>query len=122
MTWILCENCTDMLFWTSDHSVNRFNPLDLSLYGNSFLLSKCIQMFFPLTPRLEILFCDPIEYYRSSDKRVAIKDNVLFRNTLQVRSCARHVFSIDEDFFFAKKWLDEHTDFREIDRERITTT
>jgi len=118
LKWMIYENYTKMTFWISDHPVNRFNPIDLSPYGNLGLLSRGIEIFFPLTPKLGIAFCDPIEYFHYPEKLGCIKDNVLFYNTLQVRSSARHIFSIDEDFTIAKQWLNENPDFRNLDRDR----
>ena len=121
LKWCLYINNTEMSFWTSDHPINRFNPFDLSPYGNLGLLSKGIQISFPLTPRLGIAFCDPVEYCLNPEKSFCIEDNVLFYNTLQVRSSARHIFSVDNDFSIARKWLNENPDFKNFNRDRIST-
>lgn len=121
LKWRLYENNTKMPFWTSDHPINRFNPLDLSPYGNLGLLSRGIEIFFPLTPHLGIAFCDPVEYFFNPEKSVCIEDNVLFYNTLQLRSSARHIFSGDDDFSIARKWLNENPDFKNLYRDRVST-
>jgi hypothetical protein len=46
---------------------------------------------------------------------------VLFYNTLQVRSSARHIFSVDNDFSIARKWLNENPDYKNFNRDRIST-
>jgi len=51
MKWILFENNTNIPLWTSDHPINRFNPIDQSPLGNLGLKSRGIQVFFPLNPR-----------------------------------------------------------------------
>lgn len=119
MKWVLGESYLEMPFWTSDHPVNRINPIDLKPYGNLGLLSRGIQIFFPLTPRLILSFCDPVQYVRTPEKITCIKDNVLFANTLQLGSCTRHIFSIDKEFSIAKKWLNEYPINRDIKRTRI---
>ena len=119
MRWVLGESYLKMPFWTSDHPVSRFNPIDLKPYGNLGLLSRGIQVFFPLTPHLILIFCDPVEYILNPEKITCIKDNVLFANTLQLGSCTRHIFSIDKDFSIAKKWLKEYPKSRDTERTRI---
>ena len=119
MKWCLYENNTGMPFWTSDHPLSRFNPIDLRPYGNLGLLCRGIEISFPLSPQLGLSFCDPDNYRFNPEKSVCKEDNVLFYNTIQLRSSTRHVFSIDNDFSIAKKWLNEHPDFRNIERKRI---
>jgi hypothetical protein len=118
MKWILGESYLKMPFWTSDNPVCRFNPIDLKPYGNLGLLSRGIQVFFPLTPHLILVFCDPLEYILNPEKITCIKDNILFANTLQLGFCTRHIFSIDKDFSIAKKWLKEYPNSRDIKRTR----
>jgi len=120
MKWAIGENNTKMPFWTSDHPVNRYNPIDFSPYGNLGLLCRGIEVSFPLTPRIQISFCDPIEYFFNPEKSVCIEDNVLFYNTLQLRSSTRHIFSINSDFTIAKKWLTEYPSSAKLDKERIS--
>lgn len=122
LKWAIFENNTKMSFWTSDHPVNRYNPIDFSPYGNLGTLCRGIQIFFPLTPRLIVAFFDPIEYFFEPEKGVCIKDNVLFYNTLQLRNNTRHVFSIDSDFTIAKKWLTENPKSAKLDRTRVSTS
>jgi hypothetical protein len=118
MKWILFENYTKIPLWTSDQPINRFNPIDNPM-GNLGLKSKGIQIFFPLNHRLGISFCDAVEYFTFPDKMTCIKDNIIFNNTLQVRSSTRHIFSNNNDFSLAKKWLDEHPEFKKTYRRRI---
>jgi hypothetical protein len=119
LKWVLSDNNTKMPLWTSDHPVNRFNPMKQSPLGNLGLLSKGIEISFPLTPKLGLSFCDPVEYFYNPDHLACIKDNVLFYNTLQVRSCTRHVFSRDNDFSIARKWLTEYPENKNQKRKRI---
>lgn len=63
MKWILIKNRTKMLFWTSDHPINRYNPIVNLPFENLGLFSQGIQIFFPLTPRLSLCLCDLVEYF-----------------------------------------------------------
>ena len=119
MKWMLFENNTKVPLWTSDHPINRFNPIDQSPFGNLGLESEGIQVFFPLNPTLGIMFCDPVEYGLSPERVSCIKDHIIFCNTLQVMSSTRHVFSAKNDFFLAKKWLKENPEFTDLERKRI---
>jgi hypothetical protein len=121
LKWVLYENNTKMPLWTSDHPVNRFNPIDQSPFGNLGLLSRGIEISFPLTPRFGLSFSDPFEYFFNADHVVLMKDNVLFYNTLQVRSCTRRIFSPNNDFSIARKWLEEYPENRNLERKRIKT-
>ena len=119
MKWMLFENFTKIPLWTSDHPINRFNPIDQSPLGNLGLKSDGIQLFFPLNPTLGILFGDPVEYCTNPEKIACIKDNIIFSNSLQARSSTRHIFSNNNDFYLAKKWLREYPHFTNPSRQRV---
>ena len=120
MKWILFINHTTMPFWTSDHPVNRFNPVDAKPYGNLGLLCKGIEIHFPLSPKMVLSFCDP-KTYELLPSRYEIKDiqNVEFENWLQVAHSTRYLFSDTNDFTFAERILRDNLSLREIDRKRI---
>jgi hypothetical protein len=119
MKWILFENRTKIPLWSSDHPVNKHNPIDQTPLGNMGFLSQGIQVFFPLSPTLGMIFCDPVEYCLLPDKMTAIKDYIMLWNDLQVRFSTRHVFSSTGDFSFALKRLRESPELRELDRKRV---
>lgn len=119
MKWILAENKTETPFWTSDHPINRYNPYKDPL-GNLGYLSKGIQIFFPLNPRLSLLLCDIVDYFPYADKIVTDKkDNIIFQNHLQMRWSTRFVFSQDADFSLAEEILRREPILRNGDRRRI---
>lgn len=120
MKWILIENKTKMLFWTSDHPINRFNPIKDPL-GNLGYLSRGIQIFFPLTPRLSLCLCDLIEYFTYLDRmRTFNINNIIFQNHLQMRWSTRFIFSQDNEFSLAEKILKEEPSLKYPDRKRIS--
>lgn len=123
MKWILIENRTKMPFWTSDHPVSRYNPIDKSPLGNLGLLCEGIQMYLPLTPSLSLCFCDLVNYFTFPDRMIADKvENVVFQNSLQVRSSMRSIYSCNDDFSLAKEILEEHPDLRNINRKRFSVS
>ena len=73
-----------------------------------------------MTPRLGIAFCDPIEYFFEPEKGTCSTDNVLFNNTLQLRSNTRHIFSKNADFSIAKKWLKENPKSASLNKKRVS--
>jgi hypothetical protein len=120
MKWILLINHTTMPFWTSDHPINRFNPVDAKPYGNLGLLCRGIEIHFPLSPKMVLSFCDPAAY-ELLPSRYQIEDiqNVEFENWLQVAHSTRYVFSKTNDFALADRILRDNPSLREINRKRI---
>lgn len=120
MKWILIENKTRMLLWTSDHPINRYNPIEDRI-GNLGFLSRGIQIFFPLTPRLGICLCDLVEYFRYPERMSTTDmDNIRFQNHLQTKWATRFIFSQDDDFSLAEEILREQPSLRNIARERVS--
>lgn len=120
MKWILLINRTPTPFWTSDHPINRFNPIDMKPYGNLGLLSRGIQIHFPLSPKIVLSFSDP-STYGFFGENIEVKDiqNVIFENSLQVTHSTRYIFSKINDFSLAEKILRDNPQLRDIDRKRI---
>lgn len=120
MKWILIINRTPTPFWTSDHPINRFNPIDMRPYGNLGLRSKGIQIHFPLSPKIVLSFSDP-STYDFFGEILETKDiqNVIFENSLQVTHSTRWVFSNSNDFTLADKMLRENPQLRDTNRKRI---
>ena len=120
MKWIFLLNETELPYWLSDHPINRHNDIDQSPYGNLGLASIGIQMYFPLSTRVSLLFCDPA-LFRILPKKLSVKeDNVIFQNHLQVKWSTRHVFSINDDFSLARQMIAEHPELKDIKRQRFS--
>jgi len=123
MKWILMKNKTSTPFWTSDNPVTPYNPIDFSPFGNLGLKNRGIQLYFPLTPNLILLICDPETYgFLPSFLYADDKNYVIFQNSLQVFWSTRHIFSIDNDFSLANKVLEEHPEYKDINRKRMSVT
>ena len=131
LQWILCENQTEMLLWTSDNPISKWNPrktppqsTKLGYYELSKLgyLSQGIQMYFPLTPKLSLCLCDPGYYRVLPSEKIVTKntDNIIFQNHLQVGWADRYIFSKDDDFSFAEMILKEEPDLKDSKRIGLT--
>jgi hypothetical protein len=120
MKWMLLVNETKLPYWTSDHPIDRHNDIDQSPYGNLGLLSKGIQIYFPLSTKISLLFCDPV-LFRVLPEKVSVKEeNVIFQNYLQVSWSTRHIFSTNDDFGLAKQMILEYPELKDITRHRLS--
>lgn len=121
LKWMLYINETDMPFWTSDHPVTRYNPIDLWPYGTLGLKSPGIQIHFPLAPKLAVCLCDPVQYFHEPIIHTMVdEDNVVFENSLQVLWATRHLFSNNDDFSLADQMIEEYPKLKDLKRDRIT--
>jgi hypothetical protein len=117
MKWLLLLNETDTPYWTSDHPVNRYNDINTGL-GTLGLLSRGVEIHFPLSPRLSICFCDPEASRGFPDKYSADARIVEFLNHLQVKGSTRWVFSNRSGFSLAHTMLAENPLLADVHRKR----
>jgi hypothetical protein len=119
---VLVQNESEMVFWTSDNPVTRYNPVDLRPFGNLGLLSRGIQVYFPLTPRLSLLYYDPTSYAKLPENwKITDVENVKYHNSIQLLSSTRFLLSIDTDFAMADDYLRENPDIRDTEKRfRLT--
>lgn len=123
MKWILIRNTFDVPFWTSDHPITKWNDEDHGFYGNLGYLSSGIQIFFPLTPKLCLCFCDPVKYSSlPALGETQTIENVTHQNWLQLMFSTRHIFSNINDFTLAEEYLMKHPELRDPDRPRHKVT
>lgn len=111
LQWVLLENNTDMLLWTSDSPVNKFNPTESPPYmGNLGYLSSGIEIFLPLTPKLCLSLCDIGQHGLLPTEKMIMysTENIIYQNDLQFCWANRHVFSQDSNFDLADKILDTY--------------
>jgi len=121
MKWVLLVNGTANPYWTSDHPVNRNNPIDLAPYGNLGLRSPGIEIYFPLSTRLALMICDPSGpgHLFPNKFNVTNEQNVIFQNHLQVKTSTRHILSPNKDFSLAQRMLKEHPEIGITHRQRM---
>lgn len=117
--WILFINKTDTPYWTSDHPINLYNPISFGPFGNLGLLSKGIQIYFPLTIKLSLCLCDP-DYSFPDKYEISNIQNIIFQNHLQVKWSTRYILSLNEDFSLAETIIRENPELKEINRRRIS--
>jgi hypothetical protein len=121
MKWILLINQTKLPYWSSDHPINRHNDIDHSPYGSLGLASKGIQIYFPLSTKVNLLLCDPFLFgFLPKKLLVTNEDNIIFQNYLQVLWSTRHIFSINDNFDLAKQIISEHPELKDINRPRFS--
>jgi hypothetical protein len=112
--WIVLENPTEEPLWTSDHPVTFFNIY--SYAGNMGILSPGVQIHFPLSDKLCLTSYDPKFERVRNDKMV--HENVVFHNELQVQSSYRFVYSQNNDFGTAARYLNVNPEARDPNRTR----
>jgi len=105
---MLVLNQTGKPYWTSDYPIIRYNPYRSKLVSTLGLISKGIQLHFPLDPHLALTICDPQEYADAKPEMTAIMPNVEFNNSRQVLWSRQYLFSIDDDFALAKQMILEN--------------
>jgi hypothetical protein len=110
LQWILLENRTDMVLWTSDSPINKFNPENAEPFmGNLGYFSSGIEIFLPLTPRLCLSLIDLGSHKLQPIEKMTMhsNQNVIYQNCLQFDWARRHIFSQDNNFELAEKILKE---------------
>ena len=115
-TWIIRENTTQTLLWTSDNPIALHNDYDLGNFGNMGILSPGIEIHFPLTPNLILLSYDPLVTGITTDP--IDSEHVLRHNCYQVESSVRYLFSRNNDFQDAIDYLNKYPDLRDPKRSR----
>ena len=66
------------------------------------------------------MICEPIQFPQyGAYLETENEENVIFQNSLQLRSCYRHLFSVDEEFTLAEKYLMEYPELRKLERQRM---
>ncbi len=123
---VLLKNDLKREFYTSDHPVRVYIPpenkeLKIRGFGRQIYTAKGVEIFFPLTPRLCLVFYDKeISEYRhfGMSKRV-IQRELDFINTQIIAMAHRTVFTRTNDFKFARKYVKEYKDLKDLNRFRI---
>lgn len=120
MRWLLFVNRTPIPLWTSDQPINRYNPVDARPRGNLGLLCKGIELHFPLSPQMVLVFTDPIlSQPLPNEYEIDDVQNIMFENLLQVVNSTRYVFSRSDDFSFALEILKKNPSVGLLDRKRM---
>ena len=120
MKWIIILNTTKTPFWTSDNPVALHNAVNFGPYGNLGLKCIGIELHIPLTPKLLLVACDPIAFYKEPNKKILRDFRYIIREqSYQVYSSTRFLFSNQPTFSFAKKVLHDNPKYKDPNRKRM---
>ena len=121
--WCLIINNTKTNFWTSDNPTVKWNNVDHGSYGNLGFTCRGFELHFPLSPNLLLILCDPVAFSHLPSK-VHTEDinHVIYENNLQIFNSTRFLFSKDGNFYFARKYLQEHPKYRDPKRKKVTVS
>ena len=106
-TWIILENKSPKPLWTSDNPFVLTNQLNNIFYGNLGLLAKGLGIHFSLNNNLKLFSFDPTTHKLNKDN-VLTSENVKWSNTLQIQNSSRFIYSKDDDFELAIRFLKEY--------------
>lgn len=114
----LFNNTSDLDFYTSDHPVCRYNHYMIDKYGYITMHgigydSEGIQFFYPLAPKLSLVFEDGKRYNNFKDVTVVDHKFVEFVNARIIQNSNRWLFSQNSNFNYADELLGDYPDFRD---------
>jgi hypothetical protein len=119
LKWVLLSNDTGQPFWTSDHPVTLFNPVDAWPRGNLGLKCEGIQAFLPISPWVMLAVCDPVMYGAMPPSGNVTAENVVFQNHLEIRASTQYLFASTGQFTLAQEILANEPDLRDPNRRRV---
>ena len=107
MIWLFGVNKTSQDLWLSDHPVVRKAVIKQRRSSGRGLLSPGVRVHFPISPKLELLICDPTFYEEAQilDGTVieTTEEDILRSNLLQVEHAYRFVFGRNSNFGAARE-------------------
>lgn len=113
LSWLLLENKTDQLFFTSDSPIGTQGHIKNDYISTSGIQSEGIEIFFPLSPNMMLVMYDGDyhKYVIPFERRIIECDDteiVRYYNSLCVARCNRFVFSIQNDFSIINEMLEDN--------------
>ncbi|MCA9805978.1 MAG: DUF4238 domain-containing protein, partial [Cyanobacteria bacterium HKST-UBA02] len=123
MIWLFGVNKTNQDLWLSDHPVVRKAVIKQMRSSGRGLMSPGVRVHFPISPKLELLICDPMFYEeaRILDGTVieTTENDVLRSNLVQVEHAYRFVFASNSHFDEARELCRSNPSLRQCDKERF---
>ncbi|MBX9721076.1 MAG: DUF4238 domain-containing protein, partial [Candidatus Obscuribacterales bacterium] len=114
---------TNQDLWLSDHPVVRQTVIKQRHSSGRGLLSPGVQIHFPISPKLELLICDPTFYEEAQILNGTViemtNQDVLRSNLVQVEHAYRFVFGRNSNFDTARELCNSTPHIRQRDRERF---
>jgi len=116
----LFKNSSTTDFFTSDHPLCRYNHYMMDSLGHITIEgigynSKGIQFFYPLTPKLCLVFEDAMTYDMFEDVSIVDHEFVDFVNARLIQNSKQWIYSQKNDFKFVDDYLREDPHFRTPD-------
>lgn len=113
----LFKNSSSMDFYTSDHPLCRYNLYMMDFFGHITsngigYNSKGIQFFYPITPKLCLVFEDAVTYNMYEDVSKIDRDFVEFVNARLIQNSKQWIYSQNDDFIFIDEYLQEYPHFK----------
>lgn len=123
MIWLFGVNKTAQDLWLSDHPVVREAVIKQKRSSGRGLLSPGVQVHFPISPKLELLICDPAFYEEAKilDGTVieTTEDDVRRSNLVQVEHAYRFIFGCTSNFEAARELCSNNPSLRQCNKERF---
>jgi len=116
----LFKNSSTIDFYTSDHPLCRYNLYMMDYFGHITSSgigydSKGIQFFYPLTPKLCLVFEDAVTYNMYEDVSIGDHKFVEFVNARLIQNSKQWIYSQNDDFIFPDEYLQEYPHFKNAD-------
>ncbi len=107
------KNSSKVNFYTSDHPVCRYNQYMMDTFRHITTKgigynSEGIQFFYPLTPKLCLVFEDEEKYRMYEDVTVVDHEFVNFVNARIIQNSKQWIYSKNDNFDFADDYLGDY--------------
>ncbi len=122
--WIIGLNQTTLSFYTSDNPIAKRPHYNDPFFSMSGYNSKGIEIVYPLSPNLILCMYEKscfAEYSKNDGMTLNLTDerNIIYYNAFQVYSSNRFIYSVKDNFEFAKQVCDRDPHYRNPDRDRV---
>ncbi len=116
----LFENASNVDFYTSDHPLCRYNQYMMNSFGHITINgigynSEGIQFFYPVTPKLCLVFEDGKTYEMYEDVTTVDHEFVNFVNARIIQNSKQWIYSQNDKFSYVDDYLGDFPHFRNPD-------
>ena len=116
----LFKNVSNVDFYTSDHPLCRYNQYMMNSFGHITINgigynSEGIQFFYPVTPKLCLVFEDGKTYSMYEDVTTVDHEFVNFVNARIIQNSKQWIYSQNDNFDYVDDYLGDYPDFKNPD-------
>ncbi|KKK57646.1 hypothetical protein LCGC14_3052380, partial [marine sediment metagenome] len=116
----LFKNVSNVDFYTSDHPVCRYNQYMMNSFGHITINgigydSEGIQFFYPVTPKLCLVFEDGKTYSMYEDVTTVDHEFVNFVNARIIQNSKQWIYSQNDNFDYVNDYLGDFPHFKNPD-------